>query len=165
MKLSRTGWNNVIIFVVMTFILVINATNKKLFSEDVATNDYSATEQSLLGDDAVILTLALNNNILIERIGRTWRATPAKLSGQALEQMMMSWQQIEGNVLTVAPVVDKKMALIITINLAGQEQATILNLYSVTDELLIFNQQSQLWFSLPMQIFQQLLPSRVFNTL
>ncbi len=160
MKLSRTGWNNVIIFVVMTFILVINVTNKKLFSDDDAKD---AIEQRLLGNSSVILTLALNNNILIERIGKTWRATPAKLSGQALEQMMMSWQQVEGNVIAEAPVVDKKMALIITINLAGQEQATILNIYSVTDELLVFNQQSQLWFSLPMQIFQQLLPSQVFN--
>jgi hypothetical protein len=162
MKLSRTGWNNVIIFVVMTFILVINTTNKKLYSDD-ATNNDSATEQSLLGDGAVILTLALKNNILIERIGRTWRATPAKLSRQPLEQMMMSWQQVVGTVLAAPPVVDKKMALIITINIAGQEQATVLSLYSVTDELLVFNQKSQLWFSLPMQIFQQLLPSQVFN--
>jgi len=160
MKLSRTGWNNVIIFVVMTFILVINATNKQLFSED---DTVSTIEQSLLGNGSVILTLALNSNILIERIGRTWRATPAKLSGQALEQMMMSWQQVAGDVLIEAPIVDKKMALLITINLAGQEQATVLSLYSVTDELLVFNHQSQLWFSLPMQIFQQLLPSPVFN--
>ncbi|MFT5757046.1 MAG: hypothetical protein ACI9LM_001771 [Alteromonadaceae bacterium] len=160
MKLSRTGWNNVIIFVVMTFILVINVTNKQLFSDDVAN---SATEQSLLGNNPIILTLALHNNILIERIGRTWRATPAKLSEQALEQMMMSWQQAVGSVLAVAPVVDQKMALMITINLAGLEQSTTLSLYSVTDELLVFNHQSQLWFSLPMQIFQQLLPSQVFN--
>ncbi|NQZ80052.1 MAG: hypothetical protein HRT52_03455 [Colwellia sp.] len=160
MKLSRTGWNNVIIFVVMIFILVINVTNKQLFSDN---NTDVASEQSLLGNGSVILTLALNNNILIERIGRTWRATPAKLSGQALEQMMMSWQQVTGDVLTEAPIVDKKMALIITVNLAGQEQAAVLSLYSVTDELLVFNHQSQLWFSLPMQIFQQLLPSPVFN--
>ena len=160
MKLSRTGWNNVIIFVVMIFILVINVTNKQLFSDN---NTDVASEQSLLGNGSVILTLALNNNILIERIGRTWRATPAKLSGQALEQMMMSWQQVTGDVLIEAPIVDKKMALIITVNLAGQEQAAVLSLYSVTDELLVFNHQSQLWFSLPMQIFQQLLPSPVFN--
>jgi len=160
MKLSRTGWNNVIIFVVMTFILVINATNKQLFSED---DTVSTIEQSLLGNGSVILTLALNSNILIERIGRTWRATPTKLSGQALEQMMMSWQQVTGDVVAEAPIVDQKMALIITINLAGQEEATVLNLYSVADELLVFNHQSQLWFSLPMQIFQQLLPSQVFN--
>jgi len=160
MKLSRTGWNNVIIFVVMTFILVINATNKQIFSNEV---DNNAIEQRLLGNSPVILTLALHNNMLVERIGRTWRATPVKLSGQALDQMMMSWQQVVGNVLTTSPVVDKKMALIITINIAGQEQETVLHLYSVTDELLVFNQKSQLWFSLPMQIFQQLLPSQVFN--
>ena len=160
MKLSRTGWNNVIIFVVMTFILVINATNKQLFSED---NTVTTIEQGLLGNGSVILTLDLDKNILIERIGRRWRATPGKLSGQALEQMMMSWQQVTGDVLTEAPIIDQKMALIITINLAGQEEATVLNLYSVADELLVFNHQSQLWFSLPMQIFQQLLPSQVFN--
>jgi len=159
MKLSRTGWNNVIIFVVMIFILVINVTNKKLFLDDVD----AAAEQRLLGKGSVILTLALNNNIIIERIGKTWRATPAKISGQALEQMMMSWQQVVGNVLATSPVVDKKMALMVKVNLAGQEQETVLSLYSVTDELLVFNHQTQLWFSLPEQIFQQLLPSQVFN--
>jgi len=158
MKLSRTGWNNVIIFVVMIFILVINATNKKLFSDDVD----AGAEHLLLGKGSVILTLALNN-ITIERIGKTWRATPEKISGQGLEQMMMSWQQVVGNILTTPPVVDKKMALMIKINLAGQEQETVLNLYSVTDELLVFNHQTQLWFSLPEQIFQQLLPSQIFN--
>jgi len=159
MKLSRTGWNNVIIFVVMIFILVINVTNKKLYSDDVD----AAAEQRLLGKGSVILTLALNSNIIIERIGKTWRATPAKISGQALEQMMMSWQQVVGNVLATSPVVDKKMALMVKVNLAGQEQETVLSLYSVTDELLVFNHQTQLWFSLPEQIFQQLLPSQVFN--
>ena len=33
-KLSRAGWNNVIIFAVMGFILIINATNKNVFDRD-----------------------------------------------------------------------------------------------------------------------------------
>ena len=39
MKLSRTGWNNVIIFSVMIIILLINATNDRLFPEGDSVND------------------------------------------------------------------------------------------------------------------------------
>jgi len=84
MKLSRTGWNNVIIFSVMIFILVINVTNKKLYSSD---DNQSDEQNTIFAKHAVILSLAVNQQVTIERIGRTWRATPAKISGQALEQM------------------------------------------------------------------------------
>ena len=51
-KLSKTGWNNVIIFAVMGFILVINLTNKKIFSAD--DNVSSEQEIALVGKQNVI---------------------------------------------------------------------------------------------------------------
>jgi len=55
MKLSRTGWNNVIIFSVMIIIIMINATNDKLFPEDAE----QTASQTLLPEHSVILTLSI----------------------------------------------------------------------------------------------------------
>ncbi len=63
-KLSRAGWNNVIIFAVLGFILLINATNKDVFK---SPSDQT-TDVSLLGEQAVILTLTINKQFMIERI-------------------------------------------------------------------------------------------------
>ena len=54
-KLSKTGWNNVIIFAVMGFILLINVTNNKIFLSDKNSDQNIA----LVGQQNVILTLSM----------------------------------------------------------------------------------------------------------
>ena len=154
MKLSRTGWNNVIIFSVMIFILVINVTNKKLYSSD----DQQIT---LFSEHAVILSLEVNQQVSIERIGRTWRAKPAKISGQALDQMMLTWHETEGDIISEPPELDRQMALVISVELAGNAEAQLLNLFITNNELLIFNHQQKRWFAFPIAIFSQLIPNEI----
>ena len=72
-KLSRSGWNNVIIFSVMGFILLINLTQKNTFMHATPEN----TEQFLIAEHAVILSLTVNQQTHIERIGQTWRSMPS----------------------------------------------------------------------------------------
>ncbi|MBA6397370.1 hypothetical protein [Colwellia sp. BRX10-4] len=158
MKLSRTGWNNVIIFSVMIFILVINVTNKKLYS---STEQQDNKQQTLFAKHAVILSLAVNQQVAIERIGRTWRATPAKISGQALEQMMLTWHEITGDIVTVPPELDHQMALVVTVELADEAQAQLLNLFITDNELLVFNLQQKRWLAFPLAIFSQLIPNEI----
>ena len=78
MKLSKTGWNNIIIFSVMLLILMINATNDKLFPDGESDNENKA-EQLILPEHAVILALEIHyidhKKVLIERIGRRWQLT------------------------------------------------------------------------------------------
>jgi hypothetical protein len=159
MKLSRTGWNNVIIFSVMAFILVINIANNKLFLSD---DDTSSTTQSyILGEHATILTLSINPTIRIERIGKNWRSTPTILTEQALEQMMRSWHQNTGTIVNNPPELDQQMALVVNIELASQDAPQILQLYVTDTELLIYNQTTNVWLSLPTAIFSQLIPHAV----
>ncbi len=158
MKLSRTGWNNVIIFSVMIFILVINVTNKKLYAPD---EEHNARENTLFAEHSVILSLSIHQQVIIERIGSTWRATPEKLSGQALEQMMLTWHEVVGE-LVVEPVdLDRQMALVVSVELAGQKQVQTLSLYITNSEFLIFSHQQERWLALPLAIFSQLIPSEV----
>jgi hypothetical protein len=161
-KLSKTGWNNVIIFSVMGFILLINATNKKIFSPDENMADTQTI--ALVGSQNIILTLGINNVVAVERIGRTWRATPAKISGQALTQMMMSWQQSSGEAMVQAPEIDRQFSLDVTLDIAGQSQPLQLNFYATEQQLLIFNQTSQQWLVMPLAMYGQLFPQEIFSS-
>lgn len=161
MKLSRTGWNNVIIFVVMAFILVINITNNKIFSE--GENSSNTEQATLFGAHATILTLTISPSVTIERIGKTWRSTPATLNEQGLDQMMRSWKNSEGDTVKTPPLLDEKMALVIKVELAGQNEPQTLNLYATDTELLIFNRTTQVWKSFPLAIFSQLVPNEIFS--
>ena len=158
-KLTKTGWNNVIIFAVMGFILVINLTNKKIFSDENVNNDQ---EVALVGKQNVILTLNINNIVNIERIGRTWRAKPANISGQALAQMMMSWQQSTGEAMAQAPEIDRQFSLDVKLDIAGEVEPLALNFYATEQQLLIFNQVSKQWLTMPIAMYGQLFPQEIF---
>jgi len=157
-KLSRAGWNNIIIFGVMGFILLINATHDNVFSSKQSTDE----EQYILGENAVILTLSINQQITIERIGKTWRTTPATISGQALDQMMLAWHQSSGTKYTPQQDIDPQLGLIVSAELAGQAQAMVLSLHIIDQQLLVYNHQNKRWLSLPLPIYNQLLPDQLF---
>jgi len=160
MKLSRTGWNNVIIFSVMIIIIFLNFTNNKLFSRNddgVYTQDVA-----IFNDHAVILTLTINQQIKIERVGQTWRMTPTKMKAQALEQMMQSWQQATGNTETLKYDLSKLTAIRVTAILADEDKPQLVSLYPTQDQLLLFNHQKEQWLSLPLAIYYQLLPAELF---
>lgn len=161
MKLSRTGWNNVIIIVVMAFILIINITNNKIFPNNQATS--SAEQATLFAFHETILTLTFFDKVTIERIGKTWRVTPKILNEQALEQMMRSWKNSEGVTVANPPTLDEKMALIVNVELADQDAPQVLNLFATETELLIYNRTTKVWKSFPLAIFAQLVPNEVFS--
>jgi hypothetical protein len=162
-KLSKSGWNNVIIFAVMGFILLINVVNKKVYTPEDENLEGSASQAlAVIDQNQVILALTVENVVLVERIGRTWRARPASISGQALEQMMMSWQQSSGDVMAQAPEIDRQFSLDVQLDIAGVAEPLQLNVYATEQQLLVFNQSSQQWLALPIEIYGQLFPQEIF---
>jgi len=161
MKLSKTAWNNVIIFSVMIIILLINSTNERLFPEDNNTND-----ELLLPEHSVVLTLSIaipnDASIVFERIARAWQMTNQgvllDLSNQQIEQMMLAWQQSSGLVQAADIVVDGQAGVKVKISLAGVEQEQKFTLYQLTDQLLVYNQQKKIWLALPAAMNHQLIP-------
>ena len=162
MKLSKTAWNNVIIFSVMIIILLINTTNDRLFPKDNSVND-----QLLLPEHSVVLTLsislAINKKIVFERVGRAWKMTSQgvllDLTNQQIEQMMFSWQQSSGLMQASDIVVDGQTGIEIELNLASEVQQRKFTLYPLTDQLLVYNQQKKIWLALPAAISRQLIPT------
>lgn len=160
-KLSKTAWNNVIIFSVMIIILLINATNDRLFPDDNNAND-----TLLLPEHSVILTLTIipsdDKKIAFERIGRAWQMTNQgvllDLSNQQIEQIMFAWQQSSGLVQAAEIVVEGLAGVDVSLSLAGNSQEQKFTLYPLTDQLLVYNQQKKLWLALPAAMSNQLIP-------
>lgn len=161
-KLSRTGWNNVIIFAVMGFILLINATHENVFSPDTDKTPSANQAIALVGQDNIILTLTIDSVVAIERIGRTWRAIPANISGQALDQMMMSWQQSSGESIAQAPAMDRQFSLDVSLDIAGQAAPLRLSFYASEQALWVFNQTTEQWLVMPLAMYSQLFPPEIF---
>lgn len=158
-RLSRSGWNNIIIFAVMGFILLINLTQKNTDGE--ATESPVFAEQALFDTSELILTIEVNQRVLIERIGRTWRASPAVIEGQALEQMMLSWQSLSGKKVSPPALLDRQMGLLVDIAIAGQVEMTQLQVYDYNDTLYVYKVSQDAWYQLPLALFSQLFPSQV----
>ncbi len=163
MRLSRTGWNNVIIFSVMSIIIFLNFTNDKLFRRD-KSGSYTQ-DITIFGDHAVILSLTINDHITIARRGKNWQITPliTHINSQALTQMMQSWQRVTGTTATLKYDLSKQKAIKATVLIAGAEQPYQLSLFPIQDQLLLLNQKTAQWFSLPLAIYYQLLPTEIIN--
>ena len=161
MKLSKTAWNNVIIFSVMIIIILINGTNDRLFPEDSHVAD-----DLLLPEHSVVLTLSINlpnkAPIVFERIARSWQVTSqdleVDLTNQQIEQLMFTWQESSGLVQASDIVVEGQEGVEVKISLAGIEQEQKYTLYRLTDQLLVYNQQNEVWLALPVPMSKQLIP-------
>ncbi len=161
MKLSKTAWNNVIIFSVMIIILLINSTNERLFPEGTNIND-----ELLLPEHSVVLTLSITlpneTSIVFERIARAWKMTSRgivlDLTNQQIEQMVLTWQQGSGLVQAADIVIDGQEGVEVKLSLAGVELEQEFILYPLSDQLLVYNQQKKIWLALPAAMNHQLVP-------
>jgi len=161
MKLSKTAWNNVIIFSVMIIILLINSTNERLFPDNDNTND-----ELLLPEHSVVLTLSIalpnETSVAFERIARAWKMTSQgviiDLTNQQIEQVMFAWQQSSGLVQAADIKVDGQVGVEIELSLAGVEQEQKFTLYPLVDQLLVYNQRKKIWLALPAAMNHQLIP-------
>ncbi len=162
MKLSRAGWNNVIIFSIMAFILMINVTNQKLFSD--REPEVGEQTKTLIEEGAVILTLMVNQQMSVERDGLSWRSIPeGTLTTQAAEQMMRAWHSATGELLSVDFNRNEHQAIMISMMLAGEKSIHSYSLYPLDAELIVFNHQTASYLALPPQLIGQLLPAEVLS--
>lgn len=118
----------------MAMILLINLTNDRLFpdnSEIITNNDGI---QAIVGIGSVILTLSIDDKLLIERFGQSWHSTPNLLSQHNVDQLMQAWQNVSG--LPQASTIEIKglIGTKITINTASSNSAQVLNLFALTDQ-------------------------------
>ena len=119
------------------------------------------TDQFLVADHAVILSLTVNQQTHIERIGQTWRSMPSVIEGQPLDAMMSAWHQVSGTEIAKPEQLDKTKAIVVSVVLAGQEVDEYFMLLPSTQQLIIYKQSSDQWLSIAAPIFSQLIPNEV----
>ncbi|REL25173.1 hypothetical protein DXX93_00460 [Thalassotalea euphylliae] len=156
MRLSRAAWNNVIIFSVMGFILLINFTqlNKDESAESMTAEHY------VIGENKVILTMNIDQQVTIERAGQAWRLLPEqRISAQLTEQMMRTWQQAQGKVIDVAIDRAQQSGLFISMVLADKPNIQLFSLYLLSEQVIVHNHQTDIYVALPAPMFSQLIPN------
>lgn len=101
-RLSRKGWNNVLIFSTLFMIFLFNGMHHKLMTN----SENQSSHQAIIPQTELILTLDMPN-FSIERIGRSWRVVPElnrKVSEQRLQDLLLSWKNLTGERLTTEDV-------------------------------------------------------------
>jgi len=172
MKLSRSGWNNVIIISVMIFILIINATNEKLFPRDEPSGQQSSM-QTILPKHSAIVVLTITNQqktLTFERIGITWSIKEAddnhaageknykvSANSEKVEQLILAWQSAQGLVQADDVIIEGMKGVSVSIDLANNPKKQLFTVYPLSDQLLLFNHQTKLWLSMPAAMNKQLL--------
>ncbi|MCF2862756.1 MULTISPECIES: hypothetical protein [Pseudoalteromonas] len=152
-KLSRKGWNNLIIFAMLIMIFVFNGLHHRLGGDDEPKGP-----QPLLPAQSYILTLEYPG-IKIERIGTSWRmqqdsdAAQPSADIQTLEANVRAWQQQRA---PLAEPLGGAPLLAATLTLAGEPTPYVYVLYKDQQHYRLFNKQQQRWYSLTTHQAQQL---------
>ncbi len=141
---------------------MINMTNNKLFSEGEEPS--ISNEAYIVGEGSVILTLMINQQMTVEREGVSWRTVPKeKLTAQAAEQMMRTWHNAKGEVITPEFSHSSANAIVVSMMIAGFNNIHLFSVYPSDELLVVFNHQTSTYVALPPQLFPQLMPAEIFN--
>lgn len=142
--------------------------NHRLFPENSEGVVSAKGEQLILSAHAVILTLEVQEYFLIERTGQSWRIESQSNhvqkkqvdeNLQAIEQMVMAWQQSSGLLQADSIEVSGQKGIDVLINVAGTAETKTFTLYPLVDQLLIHDKELKRWLALPPQLYRQLIPT------
>ncbi|GAB1622399.1 hypothetical protein AAOGI_24490 [Agarivorans albus] len=135
MKMSRRGWNNIIIFAVASMILIFKYVE---MNEQAAPSEQMAVGQ-LLPQGATILRIELPE-VVIERVGTQWRSEPPLERSVAvidawLHIQLEPWQDALGGAATSRSIM---------VYLANSAVPLELTLFSLGEQHWLTNWQGQL---------------------
>ncbi|WP_019616404.1 hypothetical protein [Psychromonas ossibalaenae] len=128
MRLSKKGWNNVLIFGVLLIIFIFNFSHKLTLSPKV--------QQRTVIDKQLMIVEIKTPDFRIKRDGRTWLSEPGLgLSEQQLTLLVQNWQTLK--LETQPAVTDPSNAYSIFVYSADQPQPIIVQLFQHGDNYLL----------------------------
>lgn len=133
-RLSRKGWNNVLIFASLFMILIFNGVHNKLI------NKVSPEQSKNLLPVAEVVLSADFPNISVERVGRGWRSLPqSEYTDQQVSDVINQWQQLAGDLVTNEVLLEQlKQSYpnkVVSFWFANYESAYVLQIFQHTDGL------------------------------
>jgi hypothetical protein len=151
--LSRTGWNNVVIFAMLLMIFFLNGFHNKLFNKDEPLQVVP-----LLPEASFVLAAALPG-VKVERIGTSWRSDGIwQTDASHISAWLSEWT--DSAMQTIATPADKGEAIsAVQFWLAGQELPFVHTLYQHDEQYYLYDKQRQVWLLLSKtQVSQLFLP-------
>jgi uncharacterized protein YbdZ (MbtH family) len=121
-RLTKTAWNNIIIFAMLLMILLFNTTSNIL-----NTPSDMPDEVSLLPQGSVLMTLQ-SNGVQLERIGTGWRVDSEDASIQAqIDPLLTHWTS---SIMTPTERPESLPAgQVVVLWLAGESKGLVYSLY------------------------------------
>lgn len=158
LRLSKKGWNNVLIFAMLIMIMVFNGLHKRI--------EFAQTEPEdvlILPENSLVLTLQVGN-VAIERIGQSWRSNPVvDLSAEQLAKLMLDWkgqkakwhqQDAEAKLMTEG----KEPDFFVVASLAGKVDGAVYAFYPQLESVWLHDQHQQRWLELTKEQLELLIP-------
>jgi len=143
MRLSRRGWNNVLIFGVLIIVFLFNFSHKLLLKPKV--------HQRTLIDSSIMIVEIKTPDFSIKRSGRDWVSEPnLGLSTHQLSLLVQNWQTLP--LQTQGAILQPKNPFIMQVYSANSEQPIIVKmmqqgenyLLQTDDEMSLFLSHQQL---------------------
>jgi hypothetical protein len=157
-RLSKKGWNNVLIFSMLLMIMIFNGMHRNL-----GGGESTDTNVLILPENSLVLTLNIGD-IAIERIGQGWRANPAiDMIEAQLTDLMARWKaytaqwQMDDNEAKVMTKGTMPQFIVIA-SLAGKTDGAVYAFYPQLEEVWVHDQLAQRWLKAPVSMMSELFP-------
>lgn len=127
LRLSRKGWNNVIIFTMLAMILLLHNITGRF-------TDTESQQRLLLPADALIMSLQFDQ-YKVERIGQSWRTNaPLTEPPKKLAELIFAWRSAMLQPTVLEP---QGMPVVVVLWLAGESQGRVVQLYPSASQPLL----------------------------
>lgn len=140
MRLSKKGWNNVLIFGVLLVIFIFN------FKQPLRLSTKNA-QQSVISLELTIVEIETPDYV-IKRVGRNWESKPSMgASSEKLERIVNNWQTIPLDTLTEQNL--PPSSFILKFFIMDQVQPIIVQLHQQQNDQYILQINEHTFLSLP----------------
>jgi len=159
-RLSKKGWNNVLIFASMFMILLFN------YSHKMMTGNQTAEQiQPLLPEGTLIQSIDFNG-IKLERVGATWRILTniSEPDMADANPYLETWQKQPFQTLISPPLMlETAKSLPVVIWVAGQANGWVYEFVidHIEGTLYVKDHQRGLWYEIEQQYLSQLIPHQL----
>ncbi|PKG38186.1 hypothetical protein [Psychromonas sp. Urea-02u-13] len=128
MRLSKRGWNNVLIFGVLIIVFLFNFSHKLLLKPKVH-------QRTLIGSEVMIVEIK-TPDFSIKRVGRNWISEPnLGLSELQLSLLVQNWQHLP--LQTHAAIIQPQNPFVMQVYTANDAQPIIVKLIQQGDDYLL----------------------------
>lgn len=140
MRLSKKGWNNVLIFGILLAIFIFN------FSQHLRLST-KTSQQSVISAELTIVEIETPDYVLT-RVGRNWEGKPNMgFSSETLQHIVDNWQTIPLDTLTEQNLPTSNF--ILKVFVTEQIQPIIVQLHQQQNDQYILQINEQIFLSLP----------------